>query len=83
MESLIFSYSCFLLRCPLVPVFTFGEIDVFDQINNPLSSRIRNIQNLFKKYVGFPQPFIVFGRGLFQYSFGILPHRKRIVQVGM
>eukprot|EP00012_Vannella_robusta_P002571 CAMPEP_0206186480 /NCGR_PEP_ID=MMETSP0166-20121206/2426_1 /ASSEMBLY_ACC=CAM_ASM_000260 /TAXON_ID=95228 /ORGANISM="Vannella robusta, Strain DIVA3 518/3/11/1/6" /LENGTH=208 /DNA_ID=CAMNT_0053601869 /DNA_START=354 /DNA_END=976 /DNA_ORIENTATION=+ len=62
---------------PIVPVFSFGENDLFNQASHPI---LRKIQNLGKKYLGFSTPLFI-GRGVFNYSFGLLPHRKRIVTV--
>lgn len=39
------------------------------------------IQNSFRKIVGFT-PCIPLGRGMFQYSFGIVPHRHPVHTVG-
>ncbi|XP_055917479.1 diacylglycerol O-acyltransferase 2-like isoform X2 [Eupeodes corollae] len=64
----------------IVPVFSFGENDLFDQIKNPPQSKVRKIQNFIKEKTGIP-PLMVLGRGFFQYSFGLIPQRKRIVQV--
>jgi hypothetical protein len=64
----------------LVPVFSFGETDIYDQINNPRGSRLRNLQDRFQKVAGLAPAFIL-GRGLFQYSFGIIPNRKPITTV--
>lgn len=59
---------------PLVPVFSFGETRLFDQVSNPPGSWIYTIQNTFRKAVGFT-PCIPLGRGMLQYSFGVVPHR--------
>lgn len=78
-----FFNNCIINRSPLVPAYSFGEIDVIDQVQNEPSSYMRKCQNYLKKLTGYPLPIFVIGRGFFQYSFGILPHRRRIVQVGM
>ncbi|XP_065367473.1 2-acylglycerol O-acyltransferase 2-like [Calliphora vicina] len=65
---------------PIVPTFSFGEVDIFDQVANPPESLLRKVQTLVKKLTGV-SPLIVLGRGFFQYSFGFLPQRKHIVQV--
>lgn len=62
---------------PLVPVFSFGETMLFTQVDNPPGSWIYTIQNAFRKVVGFA-PCIPLGRGMFQYSFGIVPHRHPV-----
>ncbi|ELT95074.1 hypothetical protein CAPTEDRAFT_226963 [Capitella teleta] len=61
----------------LVPVFSFGENDLFDQMSNPEGSRIRSLQAKMTKLLGFSMP-LFHGRGVFNYSFGILPFRKPI-----
>ncbi|VEN50167.1 unnamed protein product [Callosobruchus maculatus] len=62
---------------PLVPVFNFGEIDLFDQIEG---QRLRNFQEVLRKYIGLA-PVIPIGRGFFQYSFGIIPRRRVVTTV--
>lgn len=61
----------------LVPVYSFGETHLYNQIRNPKGSRLRNFQTKFKKVTGIA-PALCNGRGFFNYSFGILPHRKSI-----
>ncbi|KAL7302994.1 hypothetical protein TKK_0004219 [Trichogramma kaykai] len=65
---------------PLVPVFSFGETDIYDQVNNPEGSLLRKFQEYIKKKVGIA-PIIPIGRGFFQYSFGFVPKRKPIFVV--
>ncbi|XP_032307223.1 2-acylglycerol O-acyltransferase 2 [Drosophila ananassae] len=64
----------------IVPTFSFGEVDIYDQVENPPNSKLRRFQNAVKKLTGV-SPIIPKGRGIFNYSFGILPYRGRIVQV--
>jgi 2-acylglycerol O-acyltransferase 2 len=59
----------------LVPVFSFGENEVFFALENPENSRLRRFQNVIKKHFHFGLP-VISGRGVFNYSFGLLPHRK-------
>lgn len=59
----------------LVPVFSFGENEVFFSLENPENSRLRRFQNIIKTHFHFGLP-IICGRGIFNYSFGLLPHRK-------
>jgi hypothetical protein len=63
---------------PLVPVISFGETDLFEQLEG---RTLHKIQEFFKKYLGFA-PVIINGRGFFQYSFGIIPRRKPVTTVG-
>jgi 2-acylglycerol O-acyltransferase 2 len=64
----------------LVPVFSFGELDVYDQVPNPEGSRLREVQDKSQEVLGFSLPLIR-GRGIFNYTFGLLPHRRPIVSV--
>ena len=59
----------------LVPVFAFGENDLFNQASNPKGSMLRKIQDKIQKALAFA-PVLFWGRGIFQYTFGILPHRR-------
>lgn len=59
----------------LVPMFSFGELDLFDQPDNSPGSKLRRWQDLVKAVTGIaPTKFI--GRGFFQYSYGLIPRRK-------
>lgn len=42
----------------LVPVFSFGEIDVFDQPSNEPGTKIRKFQEAFKKWTGIVPPIL-------------------------
>ncbi|XP_054432158.1 2-acylglycerol O-acyltransferase 2 [Pteronotus mesoamericanus] len=64
----------------LVPVFSFGENDLYDQIENHPGSWLRSIQNRLQQIMGISLP-LFHGRGIFQYSFGLLPHRRPITTV--
>eukprot|EP01090_Pellita_catalonica_P014773 TRINITY_DN3843_c0_g1_i1.p1 TRINITY_DN3843_c0_g1~~TRINITY_DN3843_c0_g1_i1.p1 ORF type:complete len:336 (-),score=23.65 TRINITY_DN3843_c0_g1_i1:705-1712(-) len=64
----------------LVPVFSFGENDLWDQVDNPPGSKLRKWQDKFQEKVGFAVPLIQ-GRGIFNYDFGILPHRRKVTSV--
>nr|CDJ92534.1 Diacylglycerol acyltransferase domain containing protein [Haemonchus contortus] len=58
-------------------VYSFGENEVFDQVENPKGSTIRRFQSWVKHLAGFSLPFF-HGRGIFQLTFGYLPFRKPI-----
>ncbi|XP_066580915.1 2-acylglycerol O-acyltransferase 1-like [Prorops nasuta] len=62
---------------PLVPVFSFGETDLYNQAHAPKGSRLRKIQEIFRRVTGIA-PVLLIGRGFFQYTFGVVPHRKPI-----
>lgn len=61
-----------------MPVFSFGENDMYEQHKGPW---IQRIQDACHKLFGFV-PIIPRGRGLFQYTFGIVPRRRPINTVG-
>eukprot|EP00062_Callorhinchus_milii_P022365 gi/632980070/ref/XP_007906825.1/ PREDICTED: 2-acylglycerol O-acyltransferase 2-A-like [Callorhinchus milii] len=64
----------------LVPVFSFGENELFDQVPNPRGSVLRTIQERLQKMMGISLP-LFHARGVFQYSFGLIPYRKPIYTV--
>ncbi|KAI8924669.1 diacylglycerol acyltransferase [Entophlyctis helioformis] len=64
----------------LVPVFSFGENDIWGQVPNPKGSLLRKVQNAVKRVVRISPP-LVYGRGVFQYSFGLMPFRRPIVTI--
>ncbi|XP_023320700.1 2-acylglycerol O-acyltransferase 1 [Eurytemora carolleeae] len=64
----------------LVPTFSFGEAFIYGQIPNPEGSLVRRIQDYLQHIVGFA-PVLFFGRGVFQYAYGIVPFRKPITLV--
>ncbi|XP_040038775.1 2-acylglycerol O-acyltransferase 1 isoform X2 [Gasterosteus aculeatus] len=61
----------------LVPVFSFGENELFDQMENPSGSPLRKLQNGLQSIMGVAMP-LFHARGVFQYSFGLIPYRKPI-----
>ncbi|KAF9511243.1 hypothetical protein BS47DRAFT_1331137 [Hydnum rufescens UP504] len=66
----------------LVPVFAFGENDVFEQrkLKNDKGTTIYKLQKGFQALFGFTLP-LFHGRGLFTYNFGLLPFRHPIISV--
>ncbi|XP_059353584.1 2-acylglycerol O-acyltransferase 2-A-like [Daphnia carinata] len=64
----------------LVPSFSFGENEVYDQVDNPRGSKLRSFQDYLQKMIGLA-PVLIKGRGIFQYSFGIIPYRRPITTV--
>lgn len=63
-------------------MFSFGENELFKQVSNPEGSWLRSVQEKLQKIMGFALP-LFHARGVFQYSFGIIPYRKPINTVGM
>ncbi|XP_023340574.1 2-acylglycerol O-acyltransferase 1 [Eurytemora carolleeae] len=61
----------------LVPTFSFGEAHVYNIMNTQEGTWIRNLQEKFRNIVGFA-PVLFLGRGMFQYNFGLIPHRKPV-----
>lgn len=74
-------FNIFVYSAPLVPVFSFGETDIYDQVNAKENSFLHNFQQRMRNYTGLV-PVIIKGRGLFQYTFGIVPNRRPINVVG-
>lgn len=64
-----------------MPVFSFGENELFNQVSNPRGSLIRRLQEGLQKVMGLALP-LFHARGVFQYSFGLLPFRRPIYTVG-
>lgn len=58
----------------LVPVYSFGENELFSQLPNPEGSPLRRAQEWILRTCGFTTP-LFYGRGVFLYSFGLLPRR--------
>ena len=65
----------------IVPVYAFGENDLFEQVPNPQGSKVRRFQNFLTHAAGF-SPALFHGRGVFNYTFGLLPFRKPVFTVG-
>ncbi|CAM0141849.1 diacylglycerol O-acyltransferase 1 [Umbelopsis sp. WA50703] len=61
----------------LVPTLSFGENDLYEQVENDENSRLRQWQKKIQHALGFTMP-LFHGRGVFNYDFGLLPHRHPI-----
>jgi Diacylglycerol acyltransferase len=71
-----------LVSSHLVPVYGFGENDLYRQlILNPPGSIVRRGQRWLQKTTGMVPVFFC-GRGIFNYSIGWMPHRHAINVVG-
>lgn len=66
---------------PLVPVISFGEVELYEQVPNPVGSRVRRVQEWVKRVSGIA-PVVPLGRGVLQYSVGVVPQRHPVVTVG-
>lgn len=64
----------------LVPVFSFGENDIFSQLSNEKGTAVYTFQKRFQAFFGFTLP-LFHGRGIFNYHLGLLPYRHPIVSV--
>ncbi|CAD6892955.1 unnamed protein product [Tilletia controversa] len=62
----------------LVPVFSFGENDIFSQL--AAGDRVHALQKRFQTSFGFTLP-LFHGRGIFNYTIGLMPYRHPIVSV--
>lgn len=69
-----FVRQALMYNASLVPVLGFGETDVFGIVR---SERLLQLQTMLQKKLGFAMP-LFHGRGIFQYHFGIIPHRRPI-----
>lgn len=66
---------------PLVPVISFGETDIFDQVQGAEDSKLYKFQEVVRKITSLA-PVIPVGRGFFQDSAGIIPRKKPITCLG-
>ncbi|KAG7094327.1 hypothetical protein E1B28_007926 [Marasmius oreades] len=64
----------------LVPVFSFGENDIYEQMHNEKGTTVYAIQKKFQAVFGWTLP-LFHGRGLLNYNLGLLPYRRQIVVV--
>jgi 2-acylglycerol O-acyltransferase 2 len=64
----------------LVPVFSFGENDIYQQMPNEKGTIIYEFQKRFQAIFGFTLP-LFHGRGILNYHLGLMPYRRRIVSV--
>ena len=69
----------------LVPVFAFGENDIFDQVDNPDGSPLRKFQLWMKQLIGVTPPAFYgrslsrgFLRRMFHSNTGVMPKRESI-----
>ena len=77
----IFHYFFSFFRAYLVPVFSFGENEIYNQVDNPRGSRLRAFQNKLMKILSFAPP-LFFGRGISRILPTFLPYKRPICTVG-
>lgn len=65
---------------PLVPAYSFGEVDCYSQVANPPGSRLRAFQDALLRAAGFTIP-LFWGRGVLTYDSGVLPRRVPVTTV--
>ncbi|RMZ78208.1 hypothetical protein DV738_g4007, partial [Chaetothyriales sp. CBS 135597] len=61
----------------LVPTLSFGENDLYDQVDSTTHPFIHKFQLLFKKLMGFTIP-LFHARGIFNYDVGLMPYRREV-----
>mmetsp|Transcript_6004 Transcript_6004/g.7934 ORF Transcript_6004/g.7934 Transcript_6004/m.7934 type:complete len:416 (+) Transcript_6004:150-1397(+) len=61
----------------LVPVLSFGENDIFETVAGDEHKALKSIQTRLKQIFKYAMP-IFYGRGMLNYSFGLLPFRRPI-----
>lgn len=61
----------------LVPVYSFGENNLYGQLSNKEGTWLRTFQKAFQSVMGFTTP-IFHGRGILNYDYGVLPFRHPV-----
>ncbi len=61
----------------LVPVYAFGENEIYDTVPTESQSFVRRYQIFLKKKLQFTIP-LFHARGVFNYDFGLMPYRRPI-----
>ncbi|KAI8889318.1 diacylglycerol acyltransferase [Backusella circina FSU 941] len=64
----------------LVPTFSFGENELYQQVGNDEGSWLWKVQKKLQKRVGFTLP-LFHARGLFNYDVGLIPYRHQVATV--
>ncbi|KAJ9297584.1 hypothetical protein DTO271G3_4359 [Paecilomyces variotii] len=59
----------------LVPVLSFGENELYDQVRSDEHPLIHKLQMLVKRTMGFTIP-LFHARGVFNYDVGLMPYRR-------
>lgn len=61
----------------IVPVYSFGEVDILNQPSNEPGSLMRAYQEFVKKWTGIA-PAFAYGRGFTEHSIGMVPYSHAI-----
>ena len=61
----------------LVPILSFGENELYDQIDSVKHPWVHKFQMLVKKVMGFTVP-LFHARGIFNYDVGLMPYRRAV-----
>ncbi|OBZ82411.1 Diacylglycerol O-acyltransferase 2B [Choanephora cucurbitarum] len=64
----------------LVPTFSFGENDLYEQVDNHKGTWLWKIQKKMQHSLGFTMP-LFHARGVFNYDVGLIPYRHQVVTV--
>ncbi|KAI8393320.1 diacylglycerol acyltransferase [Radiomyces spectabilis] len=67
-------------QASLVPVFSFGENELYEQFENSEGSVLWSVQKKMQSLLGFTIP-LFHARGIFNYDVGFVPFRHPIVTV--
>ncbi|CAO3593965.1 unnamed protein product [Absidia cylindrospora] len=65
----------------LVPVFSFGEADMYHQAQSMGGSLGQTLRSWVKQICGISFP-LFHARGIFNYDFGLVPYRKPVTIIG-
>ncbi|KAH7105911.1 diacylglycerol acyltransferase [Auriculariales sp. MPI-PUGE-AT-0066] len=55
-------------------------VPIYEQVDNEKGTKVYEVQRKFQSMFGFTMP-LFHGRGLLNYNFGLMPHRRSIVTV--
>lgn len=64
----------------IVPVLSFGENELYDQVVADGGSWVAGVQRGVKRWVGFTVP-LFHARGVFNYDVGLMPYRREVQSV--
>ncbi|CAO3598766.1 unnamed protein product [Absidia cylindrospora] len=67
-------------QASLVPVFAFGEADLYHQYRLTNDGIADWLRSFIKKLCGIAVP-LFYGRGIFNYDFGLIPYRRPVTVI--